>query len=100
MAGLIALILLLLPLIDEFAGRWAILLLYTPIYWAMFCLMSQRCHDAGLSSTWLLILPIPIAGVIWWIAVLGFKRGDRGDNQYGANPRPPEPDYLTVRAIT
>jgi len=99
-AAIVTLLILLLPAVDEVGNRWFTILFYLPFYWSLFCLMSQRCHDVGISSAWLLLLFVPIVGVVWCIAVLGFGRGDPGENQYGADPRPPAPDYLVVQAIS
>ncbi|HEX4506638.1 MAG TPA: DUF805 domain-containing protein [Alphaproteobacteria bacterium] len=90
----------LMPLIQHIGGRWMTVLLFLPFYWSIFCLMSQRCHDIGRSARWLAFLAVPIVGLLWWLAVLGFRRGDPGDNQYGRDPRPPAPDYLVVDAIS
>jgi uncharacterized membrane protein YhaH (DUF805 family) len=98
--GVIALFLFLLPLIDAVANRWLTIVAFLPLYWILFCLMSQRCHDVGISSAWLGVLVLPIIGIVWCVAVLGFRRGDLGENQYGVDPRTPPPDYLVVQAIS
>ena len=99
-AGVVALLIVLLPVVDMIDARWFTILFYLPFYWSLFCMMSQRCHDVGISSTWLLLLFVPIVGVVWYIAALGFGKGDPGENQYGADPRNPPPDYLVVQAVT
>ena len=95
-----AVFLLTLPLVEAIGGRWLTLLAYLPLYWAAFCLMAKRCHDIGRSAWWLLLVFIPILGIVWLVAVLGFRRGNPGRNQYGVDPRTPAPDYLVVPAIS
>jgi uncharacterized membrane protein YhaH (DUF805 family) len=97
---LAALVFAIMPLAQALGGHWLVILAFLPIYWCAFCLMSQRCHDTGRSAAWLLILLIPIAGVLWGLAVLGFRRGDPGANQYGEDPRPAVADYLVVKATS
>ena len=46
----------------------------------------RRLHDTGRSGWWLLISLIPLIGTIWIIVLLVLE-GDRGDNQYGADPK-------------
>lgn len=85
--------------LEPIIGRWGALFLFIPFYWSAFCLMRKRCHDIGRSSWWLLLLLVPIVGALWVVAVLGFRRGNPGDNQYGPDPRTPAPDYLAVKAV-
>jgi uncharacterized membrane protein YhaH (DUF805 family) len=73
--------------------------LYLLGFWLLICLMAKRCHDIGRSGWWLLLLVVPLLGVLWVFAVLGFRRGERGDNQYGSDPHRAAPDYLTVKAV-
>ncbi len=47
----------------------------------------RRLHDIGKSGWMLLLALIPIIGGIWLI-VLMVREGDRGDNQYGPDPKP------------
>ena len=84
---------------EAMAGRWGAVLLFLPVLWVLFCLMSKRCHDIGRSAKWLVLLIIPIIGIVWAVAVLGFRRGQPGPNQYGADPHTAAPDYLSVGAI-
>ena len=94
------LFLLTLPPVEALGGRWLTLLAYLPLYWVAFCLMAKRCHDIGRSAWWLLLAAIPILGVVWLVAVLGFRRGSPGRNHYGPDPRTPAPDYLVVPAAS
>ena len=43
----------------------------------------KRWHDRGKSGWWLLLQLIPIAGLVWSIAELGFLKGTDGENQFG-----------------
>lgn len=91
--------LVLQPVVEQVFGRWVTIGFYLLFYWTAFCLMAQRCHDIGRSAWWLLLVPVPIIGVAWAILVLGFRRGDAGDNQYGPDPRPAPPPYAVVEAV-
>lgn len=84
--------------IESVIGRGAALL-FLPVYWVLFCLMSKRCHDIGRSAWWLILFIIPVGGIVWAVAVLGFRRGQPGPNQFGADPHRPAPDYLAVGAV-
>ena len=46
----------------------------------------RRLHDVGKSGWFLLIALIPIIGAIW-LLVLYCKEGDKGSNDYGADPK-------------
>lgn len=46
----------------------------------------RRLHDTGRSGWWLLISLIPLIGTIWIIVLLALD-GNRGDNQYGPDPK-------------
>ncbi len=46
---------------------------------------GRRLHDIGRSGCWLLIVLIPLIGaliLLYWAV----KRGEDGDNRFGANP--------------
>lgn len=45
----------------------------------------RRLHDIGMTGWWYLIYIIPIIGLIAFI-YFGTKKGDEGDNEYGADP--------------
>jgi uncharacterized membrane protein YhaH (DUF805 family) len=100
MVALLWVIYLLMPVVQAVGGRWITILLFLPFYWALFCLMSQRSHDVGRSAGWLAFLIVPIVGLLWGFVVLGFRRGDPGENQFGHDPRPSAPDYLVVKAVS
>ncbi len=46
----------------------------------------RRLHDIGKSGWMLLLVLIPVIGAIW-LLVLMVKEGDRGENQYGPDPK-------------
>ncbi|MDH3645098.1 MAG: DUF805 domain-containing protein, partial [Gammaproteobacteria bacterium] len=54
--------------------------------WSLFCLCAKRYHDREKSASWLLVLLLPVVGVVWVCAELGFRRGMTGDNRYGPDP--------------
>lgn len=94
-----AVLIAVLPSASAILGR-AALVAFLPAYWLLICLMAKRCHDIGRSAWWLLLLPVPLIGLLWVFAVLGFRRGQPGDNQYGPDPHRLAPGYLTVDAIS
>ena len=71
--------------LDAVFGRTGTLLLYPPLYWALFAVSVKRYHDLGTSAWWLLLLLLPIAGPAWVAIELGLRRGTRGDNRFGPN---------------
>jgi uncharacterized membrane protein YhaH (DUF805 family) len=46
----------------------------------------RRLHDVGKSGWFYFIVLIPLIGAIW-LLVLFFTEGDRGENQYGPDPK-------------
>ncbi|MGY5351811.1 DUF805 domain-containing protein [Wenyingzhuangia sp. IMCC45533] len=48
----------------------------------------RRLHDVNKSGWFLLVSLIPLVGIIWLIVVLATE-GDKGTNQYGADPKNP-----------
>jgi len=46
----------------------------------------RRLHDVGKSGWFYFIVLIPLIGAIW-LLVLFCTEGDRGENQYGADPK-------------
>jgi uncharacterized membrane protein YhaH (DUF805 family) len=95
-----ALVIAVSPLAIAMLGRFAALVVFVPLYWLLFCLMAKRCHDIGRSAWWLLLLPVPLIGLLWVFAVLGFRRGQPGGNQHGPDPHRAPPDYLIVGAVS
>lgn len=54
---------------------------------AFFIGQIKRLHDLGRGGTWVVLNFAPIFGVIL-LFYLGFKKGERGTNEYGHNPNP------------
>ena len=46
----------------------------------------RRLHDVGKSGWFYFIVLIPIVGAIW-LLVLFFTEGNKGENQYGSDPK-------------
>jgi uncharacterized membrane protein YhaH (DUF805 family) len=78
------------------AGRGSTLLLYPPFFWAAFALAAKRLHDRNRSAAWLLVVTVPILGPAWLAFQMALRRGTRGDNAFGPDPRRPRSDYLAV----
>lgn len=49
-------------------------------------LIIRRLHDIGKSGWYYFVSFIPLIGSIWLLVLL-FTEGDRGDNQYGPDPK-------------
>jgi len=94
--ALLAAFALLFAALDASAGRASTLVLYPPFFWAAFTLAARRLHDRGRSARWLLALAVPLAGPLWLGLEMLLLRGSPGPNAWGAEPRNPPRDYLTV----
>ena len=46
----------------------------------------RRYHDRDKSGWWVLIMLIPFIGPLWLLIEIGFLRGTRGANRFGADP--------------
>lgn len=46
----------------------------------------RRLHDTGRSGWWLALVLIPIIGGVWLLYLMALE-GQRGDNQYGPDPK-------------
>ncbi|MET0361323.1 MAG: DUF805 domain-containing protein [Mesorhizobium sp.] len=66
-------------------GPVTIVIALAAIY-PQFALYAKRWHDRDKSAWWSLIILVPVIGTIWFLVELGFLKGTRGDNQYGADP--------------
>ena len=63
----------------------ALLFLQVPLTVALLVLMAKRCHDLGLPGSFVLLVLVPIAGIVWRVA-LAFLSGNAGANAYGMPP--------------
>jgi uncharacterized membrane protein YhaH (DUF805 family) len=77
-------------------GRATTWLLYPPLFLIAATLMVRRLHDDGRSAWWLLLLLIPLFGPIFIAFVLLFRKGNKGENHYGLDPRETGAGYLSV----
>jgi cell division septation protein DedD len=59
------------------------LLVLIPLCWISLAAGAKRCHDLGHSGWWQLIPFFPL--------LLAFQDGDPGTNEYGPNPKAPQP---------
>jgi uncharacterized membrane protein YhaH (DUF805 family) len=55
------------------------------VLWPSIALAVRRWHDLGRSGWSILLQMVPIVG-IWCIYLLVFRRGEQGDNRFGADP--------------
>ena len=51
-----------------------------------YAVAARRLHDTGRSGWWLLLTPVPIAGIIVIVVFLVLD-SQPGDNEYGPNPK-------------
>ncbi|MCW3085937.1 MAG: FAD-binding protein [Bacteroidetes bacterium] len=79
----------LLGLISDTA-TWTV---YPLLYWALTATAAKRLHDVNFSGYWLLLVFIPVAGPLFLIYLLGFRKGNISQNRFGANPNL-APDYF------
>jgi len=77
---------LLFVVIDEIVGQAATLVIYPFTLWIGFALCAKRMRDRGRSPGWLAAALVPLAGPLWLLIELGFRRGTSGDNAYGPDP--------------
>jgi len=55
-------------------------LLLIPLFWFIAAQGTKRCHDVGKAGWWQIIFPI-------YFFVLVFSNGQKGENEYGINPK-------------
>jgi FAD/FMN-containing dehydrogenase/uncharacterized membrane protein YhaH (DUF805 family) len=70
----------------------ATFIVYPLLFWVLVATAIKRIHDTGRSGAWLWIVFIPVAGPLLLIFFLGFRKGNRGKNRFGAAPGS-APDY-------
>jgi len=58
-----------------------------PTAWLYAAALVKRAHDRGKSGWWALLVLVPYIGQIWWIIDLVLMEGQKGPNNYGADPR-------------
>lgn len=58
----------------------------TFLFWAASCANIKRFHDRNKEWFWALLTFIPIIGPAWIVVELGFLKGTRGRNAFGADP--------------
>lgn len=61
------------------------ILLFVAMMWPTATLVVRRWHDLGRSGWYILLQGVPIVG-FWCFYVLAFRRGEQGDNRFGADP--------------
>ncbi|HBJ76732.1 MAG TPA: DUF805 domain-containing protein [Porphyromonadaceae bacterium] len=85
--------LILESLYDVESGSLAVLFLYIPFFWFCFAQAVKRCHDVG-NCGWWSILPI------YNPFVLIFQEGNKGYNEYGADPKNNSVPYVNNKTET
>lgn len=58
-----------------------------PLFWLIAAQGSKRCHDVGKAGWWQIIFPI-------YFFVLVFSNGQKGENEYGLNPKEKESEAI------
>ncbi|MFV0471428.1 MAG: DUF805 domain-containing protein [Paludibacteraceae bacterium] len=69
-----------------FAGGYINMLYSLVVLIPTIAVTVRRLHDIGKSGVYFFIAFIPLIGGIW-LLVLMIKEGQRGDNQYGSDPK-------------
>ncbi len=62
------------------------LILAVPYFWIDIALHVKRLHDRNRSALWMLFVLVPVIGLIWLVAQVGFLRGTIGPNRFGEDP--------------
>lgn len=83
-------------LIEALGSETLTWLLYPFTAWALLVLLARRLHDQGRSLASLLWVLLPIAGPLCLLVLLCCRAGSAGENQFGADARLRDADYLTV----
>ncbi|MFK5973041.1 MAG: DUF805 domain-containing protein [Flavobacteriaceae bacterium] len=65
-----------------------IMIYYVAIILPSIAVAVRRLHDINKSGWYYLVSLIPLIGGIWLLVLL-CTEGERGDNQYGSNPKDP-----------
>ncbi|SFD16186.1 FAD/FMN-containing dehydrogenase [Chitinophaga sp. CF118] len=64
----------------------ATFIIYPILFWALFATAVKRLHDTNKRGLWLVSLLIPVAGPLWLIYLLGFRKGNPDHNNFGSVP--------------
>lgn len=67
----------------SYSATWII---YPLLFIALWATASKRLHDSNKSGHWLWIAAIPVLGPLFLFYILGFRRGNAGNNRYGMVP--------------
>ncbi len=82
---LVGLVATIIQVTMEMTGGIIDLLVFLVFIVPTISVTGRRLHDIGRSGWWLLIGLIPLIGtliLLYWVV----KRGEDGDNRFGANP--------------
>jgi len=60
--------------------------IYPFLFWALFATAVKRLHDTNKRGLWLAFLLVPVAGPLWLIYLLGFRKGNLFHNRFGSVP--------------
>ncbi|HTL82044.1 MAG TPA: FAD-binding protein [Bacteroidia bacterium] len=69
--------------IFSYTATWII---YPLLFWSLTATAIKRLHDSNRTGYWLFIILIPMLGPLVLLFLLGFRRGTRLKNRYGAIP--------------
>lgn len=70
---------------SEHGAGMLLLVLYLPVVWFVLAQGAKRCHDRN-NSGWFMFIPFYS---LWML----FAEGDRGENQYGHDPKGRDTGY-------
>lgn len=73
--------------LEFFISYSSTLIIYPLLFWAIIATATKRLHDNNLSTWWLLLIAIPVAGPLLLFYFLGLKKGTLNKNKYGVNPK-------------
>jgi hypothetical protein len=63
------------------------ILVWLACVWILLTVQVKRWHDRGKPG-WMVLINLTGVGILWTFVELGFLRGTRGPNKYGADPSP------------
>ena len=97
-AGVWAVLVVAVPLLDRLAPTWGAVALDLVALWVLTALSVKRLKDRGRSPFALLGALVPVLGPLWLAVELYLRKGNEGANHYGDDPLDARVDYLTVEA--